>query len=82
LGRLVTVARQVLDATADNETLSDARQLLKQIIDQNIDVDPDDGAGPGIRRGVARDRVVSVVDPDIVMAARAHRNGSTATRRM
>ena len=65
LGRLVTVARQVLDATADNETLSDARQLLNQIIDQDIDVDPDDGAGPGIRRGVARDRVISVVDPDM-----------------
>jgi hypothetical protein len=38
---------------------------LERIIDQDIDVEPDDGQGPEIRRGVAKDRVVSVVDPEM-----------------
>ena len=65
LGRLVSVARSVLDATADDDELADARELLERIIDQDIDVEPDDGQGPAIRRGVAKDRVVSVVDPEM-----------------
>jgi IS5 family transposase len=65
LGRLVSVARSVLDATADNDELVEARELLERIIDQDIDAEPDDGQGPAIHRGVARDRVVSVVDPEM-----------------
>lgn len=65
LGRLVLVARSVLDVTAGDDGLAEARELLERIIDQDIDVDPDDGQGPKIRRGVARDRVVSVVDPEM-----------------
>ena len=65
LGRLVSVARSVLDATADSDELAEARGLLERIIDQDIDVDADDGQGPAIRRGVAKDRVVSVVDPEM-----------------
>ncbi len=65
LGRLVSVARSVLDATAGNDGLAGARGLLERIIDQDIDTEPDDGQGPAIRRGVAKDRVVSVVDPEM-----------------
>lgn len=65
LGRLVSVARAVLDATAGNDDLVEARELLERIIDQDIDAEPDDGQGPKIRRGVATDRVVSVVDPEM-----------------
>ena len=65
LGRLVSVARSVLDATADNAGLAEARELLERIVDQDIDAEPDDGQGPAIRRGVAKDRVVSVVDPEM-----------------
>ena len=65
LGRLVPVGRSVLDATASNDQLVEARELLERIIDQDIDTEPDDGQGPKIRRGVAKDRVVSVVDPDM-----------------
>ena len=65
LGRLVSVARSVLDVTADDGELAEARELLERIIDQDIDVDADDGQGPAIRRGVAKDRVVSVVDPEM-----------------
>lgn len=65
LGRLVSIARSVLDATVDNDALADARELLERIIDQDIDAQPDDGQGPAIRHGVAKDRVVSVVDPEM-----------------
>ena len=65
LGRLVGIARAVLGATADRDELTAARELLERIIDQDIDDAPDDGAGPAIRRGVAVDRVVSIVDPDM-----------------
>ena len=65
LGRLVEVARQVLAATVGNEALSEARGLLERIIDQDVEQTPDDGGGPAIRRGVAADRVISVVDQDM-----------------
>lgn len=65
LGRLVSIARSVLDATVDNGALADARELLERIIDQDIDTEADDGQGPAIRHGVAKDRVVSVVDPEM-----------------
>lgn len=65
LGRLVSVGRSVLDATVGNDDLAEARELLERIIDQDIDTEPDDGQGPKIRRGVAKDRVVSVVDPEM-----------------
>jgi transposase len=65
LGQLVSTARAVLDATAGNDDLAEARELLERIIDQDIDEHADDGGGPGIRQGVAKDRVVSVVDPEM-----------------
>lgn len=65
LGELVGLAKAVLAATADNEELSEARDLLVRIVDQDIDEEPADGGGPGIRRGVAADRVISVVDSDM-----------------
>lgn len=65
LGRLVDVAGQVLAATAGNDALAEARALLERIIDQDVEQAPADGDGPGIRQGVAADRVVSVVDPEM-----------------
>ena len=64
-GPLVDTARELLAATADNDELAEARKLLERIIDQDIEQEPDDGGGPGIRHGVATDRVVSVVDPEM-----------------
>lgn len=72
LGRLLEVARKVLAATADNEELTEARGLLERIIDQDVEEEPDDGGGPGIRRGVAPDRVVSVVDPEMRHGRKSH----------
>jgi len=65
LGELVVLGRAVLVATADHDDLGDARVLLGRIIDQDIDQSPEDGGGPAIRRGVAPDRVISVVDPEM-----------------
>ena len=65
LGRLVEVAHKVLAATVGNDELAEARGLLERIIDQDVEHDPVDGGGPGIRHGVATDRVVSVVDPEM-----------------
>lgn len=64
LGELVELAKELLTATAGDEDLTEGRDLLVRIVDQDIDDDPDSG-GPAIRRGVATDRVVSVVDPDM-----------------
>jgi transposase len=63
LGRLVALARALLALTTDNDTVTEARDLLGRILDQDIE-DGDDGE-PRIRQGVAPDRVVSVVDPDM-----------------
>lgn len=65
LGELVKLAGEVLAATAGDQGLAEARDLLCRIVDQDIEDVPSDGGGPGIRRGVARDRVISVVDPDM-----------------
>jgi hypothetical protein len=62
---LVELARTVLAATAGDDELAEARDLLERIVDQDIDEAPSDGAGSAIRQGVAPDRVVSVVDPEM-----------------
>jgi hypothetical protein len=65
LGELVALAKAVLAATGGDDGLSEARTLLARVVEQDVDQEPDDGAGPGIRQGVAPDRVVSVVDPEM-----------------
>ena len=65
LGELVELAKAVLAATAGDEDMVEARDLLARIVDQDIDEAPSDGGGPAIRQGVAPDRVVSVVDPEM-----------------
>jgi Transposase DDE domain len=65
LGELVALARAVLAATAGDESLTEARDLLERIVDQDVDESPHDSEGPVVRHGVAPDRVVSVVDPEM-----------------
>jgi transposase len=65
LCELVAMARELLEVTAGNEECAEARDLLERVIDQDVDETTDDGAGPAIRQGVASDRVVSVVDPEM-----------------
>jgi transposase len=72
LGRLLDVAGKVLAATAGNDELAEARSLLERIIDQDVEATSADGGGPGIRQGVAPDRVVSVVDPEMRHGRKSH----------
>lgn len=72
LGRLVEVAGKVLAATAANNELTEARSLLERIIDQDVEQAPVDGGGPGIGHGVAANRVISVVDPDMRHGRKSH----------
>jgi len=72
LGELVALAEDVLAATAGDEDLVEARDLLARVVDQDIDPAPDDGGGPAIRDGVAPDRVVSVVDPQMRHGRKTH----------
>lgn len=65
LGELVALAKALLAATAGDDELVEARGLLERIIDQDVDEAPGDGGGPAVRDGVAPDRVVSVVDPEM-----------------
>jgi hypothetical protein len=61
LGRLVALARALLALPADDAT-TEARELLTRIVDADVEYTDD---GPAIRHGVAPDRVVSVVDPEM-----------------
>ena len=66
LGVLVSAARMVmaeLDGVAD-PAVAEPVEWLGQVIDSDVEPDPD-GGGPGIREGVAPDRVISVSDPEM-----------------
>lgn len=63
LARLVALARALLVLTATDDRVAEARDLLVRVLDQDIE-DSDDGT-PRIRQGVAKDRVVSIVDPEM-----------------
>lgn len=63
LGRLVALARTLLTLTGEDDSVAEARDLLGKVLDQDVE-DGDDGQ-PRIRQGVAKDRVISVVDPEM-----------------
>jgi transposase len=65
LGELVAAATLVRHALAgcEDPQIVEARGLLAAVIDQ--DVDTDDQGRPQIRRGVARDRIISHSDPEM-----------------
>lgn len=65
LGRMVAVADRLLAATAGRPELADAAELLRRLVDQDVDRTPPDGGGPKVKREVAPDRIVSVGDPDM-----------------
>lgn len=70
LHRLLTDAHRLrawVDTTLkehDDVPLRQALELLAQVIEQDIEPDPDDGA-PRIRRGVTNNRRISIRDPDM-----------------
>ena len=50
-------------------------QLLGELLQQDIDETPEDGAGPMIRRGTSRDRIVSTSDPEMRHGHKSHSQG-------
>ena len=71
LGRLVDEAERleawVLHQLKDEATkppVSEALTLLRRVVDQDIEPDPD-GGGARIRDGVAHDRIISIGDPEM-----------------
>ena len=67
LGNLVQYVRSRLPDEAAQPPLSDQLETLQQLIDQDLEPDPDDPAGKKkrIRKGVAKDRRISVRDPEM-----------------
>lgn len=51
--------------TQGRKEAAEAWELLGRIVDQDVEENPGDGGGPAIRQGVAPDRVISVVDPEM-----------------
>jgi len=45
--------------------LREARDLLVNLLSQDVEEDPEDGEGPQIRRGTAKERIISTTDPEM-----------------
>jgi hypothetical protein len=60
---------------APTQALREAQRLLAQLLAQDIDEEPEDGGGPGVRRGTARDRIVSTTDPEMRHGHKSHSKG-------
>jgi transposase len=50
-------------------------ELLVRILGQDIEDDPDDGEGPRIRKGTAKDRILSTTDPEMRHGHKSHSKG-------
>jgi len=71
LGRLLNEVKRLrawlnvkLPDHVSQPPLKEALALVEQIIEQDLEPDPD-GKGMRIKRGVAKDRLISVVDPEM-----------------
>ncbi len=71
LGRLLDEVKRLrlwlvakLPDQINQPPLKEALALVERIIEQDLEPDPD-GTGSRIKRGVAKDRLISVVDPDM-----------------
>jgi len=73
---LATRARRGVakDAPA-TQALREAQRLLAELLTQDIDEEPEDGGGPAIRRGTAKDRIVSTTDPEMRHGHKSHAKG-------
>lgn len=56
--------REALTAELDEEPLKTQWQEVRALIDQDTEPDPD-GSGPRIKQGVAKERRISITDPDM-----------------
>jgi hypothetical protein len=76
VGQLVADARVALELAkaalrgyASNaeqtQDVREARELLAELLLQDVDEEPEDGDGPQVRRGTTSDRIVSTTDPEM-----------------
>lgn len=52
-----------------------AQELLASILAQYIGETPEEGVGPEVRRGTARDRISSITDPEMRHGHKSHSKG-------
>ncbi|GAC1361429.1 MAG: hypothetical protein NVSMB32_00360 [Actinomycetota bacterium] len=64
LARMVSAANNLLDAVKDREDPKEAAALLAALVAQDVEIDPETGQ-PRIRKGVAKDRIVSTTDTEM-----------------
>jgi hypothetical protein len=57
------------------QALRGARELLADLLQQDIDEEPADGGGPALRQGTSRDRIVSTTDPEMRHGHKSHSKG-------
>jgi IS5 family transposase len=55
--------------------LRESQALLSRILAQDIEEEPEDGGGPQIRKGTAKDRVISTTDPEMRHGHKSHSKG-------
>ncbi|MFQ5515926.1 MAG: IS1182 family transposase, partial [Myxococcota bacterium] len=84
VGQLVADARVALAlcrtalhgfATSVSRDVREARELLQDLLAQDIDEAPGDGDGPAIRQSTKRDRIVSTTDPQMRHGHKSHSKG-------
>ena len=62
-------------SAAPTQALRGARELLADLLQQDIEEEPADGGGPVLRQGTSRDRIVSTTDPEMRHGHKSHRKG-------
>ncbi len=63
-------------ADAESTTrLRGARTLLSDLLSQDIETFPDDEGGPKIKKGTAKDRIISTTDPEMRHGHKSHSKG-------
>lgn len=65
LAGLLDDARRVVELAEEYGAGRGDVELLERVIDEDVDEDPEDGDGPTIGEGTARQRVVSTSDPEM-----------------
>ena len=83
VGELVSEAKETLELSKaalrgysknaeSTQALRRARELLAELLLQDIEEDPEDGEGPQIRQATSRDRVISTTDPEMRHGRKSH----------
>jgi len=65
LGGLLEDCKRAVSVAENITAAKEAVELLRKVIADDIDDDPEDGGKPRIRKGVAKERTVSVQDPEM-----------------